>query len=478
MPDVPIRTPSPVPAAPVRPVPTGAELPAYAARTLRVAALATLLVLVAFVAPLGTGARTAASLGAGPAEVPWLLSAMSLGLAMALLPTGALADDVGRRKVLALGLVVLAAGSLTCAVAPDPLLFIGGRVLSGLGGGAVLACALGVIAHAFPPGPQRGRATGVWGASVGGGIAVGGLVTAAIDRGESWRGSYLVLAGLAVLLAVAARRLLVESRATAPRRPDAVGALLLGLGLACLLAALVEGRRGVDPTVWVLLGAASLLLLGFVVQESRTPEPMIDLGLFRSRPFLAATTGALSSGLGATSLSALTPTVVQGGLDESLLTASVLVLLFAGSSVVAALQVNRLPGHWTSRHLLVGGLLGVAAGQLLQVGLSPGSSTLRLVPGTLAVGVCFGVLNATVGREAVASVPPERAAMGSGANNTARYVGSAIGISLVAVLLAGSEPAGTPTGILSGWNTAAALTAGLSLLGAGVIAGLRPSRTS
>lgn len=478
MPDVPIDTPLPATAPPRRAAAGETGLPAHAARTLRVASLATLLVLVAFVTPLGTGARTAASLDAGPAAVPWLLSAMSLGLAMALLPTGAMADDLGRRRILVAGLVVLATGSLTCAATTDPLLFIGGRVVAGLGGGAVLACALGVIAHAFPPGPHRGRATGVWGASVGGGIAVGGLVTAAIDRGESWRGSYAVLAVLAVVLAAAARRLLVESRASVRRRPDVLGALLLGLGLACLLAALVEGRGGADLTVAVLLGAAALLLVGFVAQESRTPEPMIDLGLFRSRPFLAATTGALASGLGATSLGALAPTVVQGGLGESLLTAALLVLLFAGSSVVAALRVSRLPAHWTSRHLLIGGLLGVAVGQLLQIGLSTDSSTLRLVPGTLVVGVCFGVLNATVGREAVASVPPERAAMGSGANNTARYVGSAIGISLVAVLLAGSEPAGTPDGILSGWSTAAALTAGLSLLGAVVIAALRPVRTA
>ncbi len=230
-------------------------------------------------------------------------------------------------------------------------------------------------------------------------------MTAVIDRGESWRGSYLVLAVLALLLAVAARRLLVESRAAVRRRPDVLGALLLGIGLACLLAALVEGRGGASATVAGLLGAASVLLVGFVVQESRTLEPMIDLALFRSRPFLAATTGALASGLGATSLGALAPTVVQGGLQESLLTASLLVLLFAGSSVVASLRVSRLPAHWTSRHLLIGGLLGVAAGQLMQVGLSADSSTLRLVPGTLAVGVCFGVLNATVGREAVASVP-------------------------------------------------------------------------
>ena len=449
-------------------------LPPHAARTLRVAAAATLLVLVAFVAPLGTGARTAAALQAGPDLAPWLLSAMSLGLAVALLPTAALADDVGRRRVLTAGLLVLAAGSLTCAASTDPLVFVAGRVVTGLGGGAVLACALGVIAHAFPPGPQRGRATGVWGASVGAGIAVGGLVSAVVDQGQGWRGSYAVLAVTAAALAVAARRLLVESRAAERRRPDVLGALLLGGGLGGLLAALVEGRDGAGLAAAALLGAAVLLLTAFVVQEARTHEPMLDLGLFRSRPFLAATTGALTSGVGATSLAALTPSVVQGGLGRSLLTASLLVLLFAGSSIVAALQVSRLPARWTGRHLLVGGLLGVAAGQLLQVDLGTGSSPLVLVPGTLVVGTCFGVLNATVGREAVASVPPERAAMGSGANNTARYVGAAIGISLVAVVLAGSEPAGTPAGVVAGWSTAALLAAALSAAGAVVIAALRP----
>lgn len=477
MPDVPLATgPSVTSSAPRPAASVVVPLPLHAPRTLRVAAGATLLVLVTFVTPLGTGARTAASLGAGADLVPWLLSAMSLGLAVALLPTGALADDVGRRRVLVGGLLVLAAGSLVCAASTDPLAFIAGRLVTGVGGGAVLACALGVIAHAFPPGPHRGRATGVWGASVGAGIAVGGLVTAAIDRGDSWRGSYALLAGVAVLVAVAAGRLLVESRAAERRRPDVLGALLLGGGLGCLLAALVEGRGGVDAAVAVLLVAAVLLLVGFAVQEARTAEPMIDLALFRSRPFLAATTGALASGLGATSLAALTPTVVQGGLGRSLLTASLLVLLFAGSSVVAALHVTRLPVRWTGRHLLVGGLLGVAAGQLLQVGLAADSSPLTLVPGTLVVGICFGVLNATVGREAVASVPPESAAMGSGANNTARYVGSAIGISLVAVVLSGSDPAGTPAGVVAGWSTAAMLTAALSVLGALVIAALRPQR--
>ncbi len=443
-------------------------------RTLVLASLSTLLVLVAFVTPLATVSRTAAALDAGATTVPWLLSAMALGLAVALLPSGAFADDLGRRRVFVIGLAVLAAGALLCATAQSSAPFVAGRLVTGAGAGAVLACGLGLIGHAFPPGPARGRATGVWGASVGGGIAVGGLLVVTVDPGSSWRRTYVLVAVLAVVLAAAGRRLLVESTAHVRRRPDLAGAALLGGGLALVLSGLVQGQRGFDGGVAGLYAAGAALLAVFLVVEARRTAPMLDLGLFRRRPFLVATVGAFTSGLGATALAAYTPTLVQRGLGADLLAASLLTLLFAGTSVLTALNASRLPATWTSRGLVVGGLLVVAAGQLLQTGLSTGSSVLRLVPGAVVTGVAFGVLNATVGREAVASVPADRSAMGSGANNTARYVGSAIGISLVAVVA--TRGGATAPALVAGWDDAVLLTAALSVLGALAVAAVRPAR--
>ena len=263
---------APTPAAP------GGAVRRRRRRTLRVAAGATLLVLVAFVTPLGTGARTAAALDVGPGLAPWLLSAMSLGLAVALLPTGALADEVGRRRVLAAGLLV--AGRRIGGVRS------GGRTgrcsspvgsSTGLGGGAVLACALGVIAHAFPPGPARGRATGVWGASVGAGIAVGGLVTAAVDRGR---------AGVARTCCWASPPPCWPSRPAAcssSHGPPSGAPRTLGRAAARQRPGLPAGRprRGAQRcrrAPLALLGGALLLLAAFVVRESRAATPMIDLG--------------------------------------------------------------------------------------------------------------------------------------------------------------------------------------------------------
>lgn len=458
--------------------PTPARTPEQRA-TLLLASVATLLALATFITPLVTQGRTAATLAAGPLAQPWLLSGMSLGLAAALLPTGALADDLGRRRTFVLGLVVLALGALTCALAPNVLVFIGGRVVQGLGGAAVIACALGLLGHAFPPGPLRAHATGTWGAAVGGGIAAGGLLAVAVDHGRSWRGSYAVTAALALVLAVVAARSLVESRAAHPRRPDLLGAVLLGVGIAALCAALVEGRQGwTDALVLVLAVAALALLAGFVAWELQVPAPMLDLALFRRPQFVAATVAALANGAGAITLASLLPTVVQQGLGASLLVATLLNCVFALISVATALNVRRLPARVAPRAMLVVGLLGIAVAQLLQTGLQPSSSPVRLLPAMVVLGVFFGLVNAALGREAVASVPPGRTGMGSGANNTARYVGSAIGVSVAVLIATRGVATGGAAALVDGWNTAALVTAGTSVVGALVVAACRPLHRS
>jgi MFS family permease len=149
-----------------------------------------------------------AGLGAGAVATTWILSSMSLGLAVALLPVGAIGDDFGRRRVFVAGAVVLAAGSLVCAVAPEPVTFIAGRVGEGLGAAAMIACGLAVLGPAFPDAAGRGRATGVWGACLGAGIALGPLAGAGFG---SWRTLYVVAAALSLGVAVLGWVLLEES---------------------------------------------------------------------------------------------------------------------------------------------------------------------------------------------------------------------------------------------------------------------------
>ena len=183
-----------------------------------------------------------------------------------------------------------------------------------------------------------------------------------------------------------------------------------------------------------LLAVGVALLAVFVVLERRRAAPMLDMALFASPAFVAATVGALATGMGIIATTSFLPTVVERGLGSTALVGALLLLAWSGTSVVTAVLARRLPAAWSGRLQLAAGLLVVAAGQALLLGLAPGDSPLSLVPGLAVAGAASGMVNAALGREAVASVPAGRGAMGGGANNTARYVGSAIGTTVVAVV--------------------------------------------
>jgi hypothetical protein len=432
-------------------------------RTLSVAAMGTVLVLVTYVTPITTLASTASGLGAGPAGQAWILSSMSCGLAVGLLPAGAIGDDHGRRRMFAAGAVLLALTSVLAALAPGTAVLVAARIGQGLGGAAITACSLGLIGHAFPPGARRVHATGVWGASVGGGIALGPLLAAGLDDWLGWRSAYGAIAVLAALLAVLSWWLLTESRSDRQQAVDLVGMVLLGGALAGVLAGLVEGRSGwTRPATAGPLAGGVVLAVAFVVVELRRRAPMLDLRLFRKPDFAGATTGALATGAGVIATMSFLPTLLQRGLSHGVVYAALMLLGWSATSVVTALLARHLPAAITPRAQLVTGLLGVAVGQVMLTGIDTHAGTWRLLPGLLVAGAASGVLNAALARQAVASAPAGLASIGSGANNTARYLGAAIGVTIVAVLA--SHPA--PAGMISGWNAAVIVNAAISVAGA------------
>jgi MFS family permease len=115
------------------------------------------------------------------------------------------------------------------------------------------------------------------------------------------------------------------------------------------------------------------------------------------------------------------------------------------------------------------GLALAATGEIALTGLSTGTSWTRLLPGLLVAGVGSGIANAALGRIAVESVPHDRVGMGSGANNTARYLGGAAGVALVVSIASGTGE----NGLTHGWNIAALVSAGLCALGALIVASCR-----
>jgi MFS family permease len=441
-------------------------------RSLAVIAAGTALVLLTYVTPMATLPGTAADLGADAAARAWLLSAMPVGLAAGLLAAGVLGDNFGRRRVYVAGLAMLAAGAFACAAARESVVFVAARILEGLGGAAILACGLAILANDFHEPQRRGHATAVWGASVGVGISLGVVLSAGLGT-PLWRESYLAVGALALILLWPSVSRIHESRAASRRRLDGGGLVLFATSMSLMVCALTQGRDGIDVVTSVLALAAVLALAGFVVVERRTRDPLIEPELLRHRGFRAAAIGSMAVGAGITATASFLPTLVQVGLGAGLWTVAVLVIAWSGTSVATSVLLTRIRRSLAGPVSIATLLVVVAFGQLLGYGLGAGSSPWRLVPSMVVAGVATGLLNALLGREAVASVGADRAAMGSGANNTARYLGAAVGITLFVVIA-------THVGddLIAGWNVAVLVSAALTLVGAwAVVLAGKPART-
>jgi hypothetical protein len=155
--------------------------------------------------------------------------------------------------------------------------------------------------------------------------------------------------------------------------------------------------------------------------------------------------------------------VLQRGLHVSLIGSAGVLAVWSGTSMLVALAARSLLGRLNAPSVLALGFAVCAAGEFALTGVGPGSSWTRLLPGLVVLGIGSGLANASLGRLAVESVPRDRAGMGSGANNTARYLGGAAGVALVVVLATGRSGAG---GLVHGYVTAATVCAVLCVAAA------------
>ncbi|MEU6506621.1 MFS transporter [Streptomyces sp. NPDC046942] len=447
---------------------TTRDTPARPRATLALTSAATAVALMTYTAPMVTLPDTARALHTPLSGQAWLLNGTPLGLAALLLVAGSLADDYGRRRLFLSGTLALGLTTALGAFTTSTWQFTLARIAQGAACAALLASSLGLLVAAFPSPRGRLHATGVWGAFVSGGIAAGPLVSGAMP---SWRMAYGVLGAAALVVAALGTRTLSESRAPRGGRPDVLGALTFGLALVSLVAALTLGRDGwLRTPVGLLLAAAVVLIALFVAVERRTRTPMIDLGLLRHTPFLASSAGGLFTGLAVISIFSFLPALLQQTVHLSPMNTAWLFLIWAGLSFAVALQVKHLAGRIAPRTQLAVGFTLHAIAVLTMLGALGSGSWMRLLPGLIIGGVGSGLLNGALPLLAVDSVPRERAAMGSGAQQTFRYIGSCAGVALTIALATSSGD------LAHGANLALAVSAGLAAVGAVSVVVLREHR--
>lgn len=369
------------------------------------------------------------SLHSSFSDIQWVVDAYSLMLAAFLLTAGVVGDMFGRREVFAVGLGVFSAASLVCGLAASSLMLNLARAAQGVGGAIMFATSLALIAAAFT-GKERGTAFGIYGAVLGGAVAVGPLVGGAITSGIGWRWIFFVNVPIGVLAIAVTLAKIQESRDPNQRRVDWIGFTSFSAALFLLVFALIRGNDDgwSSPLIVGMLAGAVVLLGTFLVAEWRQSDPMLDLTLFKRPAMTGVSLAAFTLSSSVFALFLYMTLYIQDDLGYGPLAAGVRFLPLTILAFIVSPIAGKLTVRIQVRYLLGIGLFLIAVGCLVMATTHATSSWTVLLPGFLLAGVGIGTVNPVLASSAISVVPPQRSGMASGANSTFRQVGIATGI--------------------------------------------------
>lgn len=418
-------------------------------------------------------------LGAGPSTIQWVVAGYALAFGVILVPAGRLGDARSRRSVFIAGVVLFTLSSALCGAAQNPVWLAVARVLQGFGGGLISPQVSGFIQTMFT-GKDRGRAFGLFGASIGVSTAIGpllgGVLVAAGGPDLGWRLVFFVNVPIGIVLVLLALRYLPRAGAGNRQSLDPVGVVLFAATILLVLWPVVQGDQGtpLSQRPWWFLAVAAAVLGLFVLWErrwaARGEETLVDLSLLRVRSFTTGLGLGTFYFAGFTAIFIVLTLYLQEGLGYSALEAGLTQLPFAVGSAVSAFLAGRLV-HRFGRWLVVLGLGGVVVGLVVIDLLTPvieGMEGLKLAPALLLAGFGGGMVISPNVTLSLAEVDPARAGAGGGLLQTAQRTGSAIGVAVVlAIFFQAAAAAGGDLGeaLSSSLRTTIALVLVALLLG-------------
>ena len=386
----------------------------------------------------------------------WTLSAYTIALAAALVPSGRMADRFGRRRVFLVGLVAFTLASVLCAFAPTAGLLVVFRVVQALGAAALVPASLALVLSVFPT-ARVPVAVAVWGAIAALAAAIGPTVGALLVQGWDWRAVFLANVPVGAIALVLGIRVLPESReARQAPFPDPLGIVLLAGALTLLALGIVQSDQWgwvSARTVGALVGGL-LVLAVFVRRTLSAPHPALDLMIF-ARPSVrwaniataAFTIGftAMFFGLIQFMLVVWHYGVVRAGLA-----------MMPGPVVVMVLAplFGRVAARYGQRALLLpGGLVYAAGGALLltRLGDDPAYAS-QVLPASLLAGLGVALVIPQLTSAAVQGLPPDDFAAGAAVNQAIRQLGATFGVALTVALLGTLTPTTTADDFLGVWG--------------------------
>lgn len=416
-------------------------------------------------------------LGLGIAGLQWVLDGYLLTLSALMLLGGSLGDVYQRRRLFAAGLVGFAITSALVAIAPTAAWLIAFRLLQGAAGALLVPNSLALVDAAFTA-EERGAAIGRWAGWSGVSTALGPLVGGWLVVALGWRSVFAIMIPFSLAAAWIAWRKVPElseaaelpEAAEPARSVDYLGAVLVTLGLAGVVVALVSGpSAGFGHPAIVAAGLGGLILLAaFLLYERRAPDPLLPLSIFRSRQFGGANLTTLFVYAALSTLFFLLMLVLQDALGysalkagASLLPVNLLLLLL---SPLAGRVGERIGPRWP----MTAGALVAALGLALLTRIGPGAKYLTtLLPALAIFGLGLATFVAPLTAAVLGAVPARMTGLASGINNAvARFAGLlAIAVLPLAAGLGGLQQLAGPT-LVAGYTRATWISAALCVLGA------------
>ena len=362
------------------------------------------------------------------AGLQWVMNAYLLVLAAFVVSAGSVGDILGRRRVFVIGMAVFAAGSVVAATSHGEEMLVAGRVLQGLGGAALLGLSLAIVSTVFPAG-ERARALGIWAGVSALALGLGPLVGGAVVESFSWRWLFLLnlpfcLLGVVLVLASTAE----QRDETAAHRIDIPGVITVGLGLAAIVIALVQGK------VWGWTSVATLgvfaagigLLVAFWFIEHHVRWPIVDFDLFRNGPYFGASAAAFCLVGCYWALMFLQPQYLQTDLGHSALEAGVLILPLTAPMIAISPLGGRLMARFGVRPLMTAGMALGTAGLVVLAQVDTSSGYGLLFPGYLLFGISLGCVYAPMSTAAMTAMPQAKAGIAAGVLAMNRVLAGAI----------------------------------------------------
>ena len=419
-------------------------------------------------------------LGFTETSLAWVVNAYLLTFGGFLLLGGRLGDLFGQRRMFLIGIALFTAASLACGLAGTQGLLVAARAVQGFGGALVSAVALSLIMTLFTEPAERAKAMGIFGFVLSGGGTAGVLLGGVLTDLLSWHWIFLVNIPVGVVVYMLSLRLLPTARGAAEGgRLDVWGAVTVTAALMLAVFAIVDGNEagwGSARTLG-LLGGAVVMLIAFLVIESRVTSPLVPLGLFRIRNVASANVvGVLMAGglfawfffsaLYLQQILGFTPLEVGLAYLPSM-------IIWGGCSLIS----DRIVMRFGITAPLVAGL-GLMAVGLLLFARTPvnGSLALDVIPGTVVIGLGAGIAFNPILLAAMSGVGPTEFGLASGIVNTSFMMGGALGLAVLASAAAARTDSLTSSGepeleaLNGGYHLAFMVGAAFTLVGALVAA--------